>query len=168
MVSDKELELKSSTTWATTLQNGRPTPLTDSHNGFVCIVRRPLERLVRGIRMFPHGIVTRVSPFGAGGYGTRFFCAEGYGKGDARDVWLELSWCGSSPVSKGGEKGGEGPPDFRELQRQGIWVRSDSKSAVAKEIPEAYRDVSDGVDVMDHSGIAKKVAKLVSLAVIKG
>jgi tRNA-splicing ligase RtcB len=57
---------------------------------------------------------------------------------------------------------------FRELQRQGIWVRADSKATVAEEIPEAYKDVADVVDVMDRAGIAGKVAKLVPMAVIKG
>jgi tRNA-splicing ligase RtcB len=39
---------------------------------------------------------------------------------------------------------------------------------VAEEISEAYKDVADVVDVMDRSGVATKVAKLVPLAVIKG
>lgn len=57
---------------------------------------------------------------------------------------------------------------FRELQDQGVWVRADSKTTVAEEIPEAYKDVADVVDVMDGAGIATKVAKLVPLAVVKG
>ncbi len=57
---------------------------------------------------------------------------------------------------------------FRELQDQGIWVRADSKATVAEEISEAYKDVANVVEVMDASGIAKKVAKLVPLAVVKG
>ena len=57
---------------------------------------------------------------------------------------------------------------FRELQEAGIFVRSDSKRTVAEEIPEAYKDVADVVEVMDGAGIATKVARLEPLAVIKG
>ena len=59
-------------------------------------------------------------------------------------------------------------PIFRELEERGIFVRSDSKATVAEEIPEAYKDVADVIDVMHGSGIATKVAKLIPLAVIKG
>jgi tRNA-splicing ligase RtcB len=61
-----------------------------------------------------------------------------------------------------------GRPIFRELEQRGIFVRSESKLTVAEEIPEAYKDVADVVDVMDGAGIARKVAKLVPLAVVKG
>jgi len=61
-----------------------------------------------------------------------------------------------------------GRPIFQELRQQGIFVRSDSKRTVAEEIPEAYKDVADVIEVMHESGIARKVAKLVPLAVIKG
>ena len=66
------------------------------------------------------------------------------------------------------KKAARGRPIFKELQAQGIWVRSDSKATVAEEIPEAYKDVSDVVSVMDETGIAEKVAKLIPLAVVKG
>ena len=62
----------------------------------------------------------------------------------------------------------QGRSIFRELQDKGVFVRADSKKTVAEEMPEAYKDVADVVDVMDRSGIAKKVAKLVPLAVVKG
>ncbi len=59
-------------------------------------------------------------------------------------------------------------PIFKELQQKGIYVRSDSRATVAEEIPEAYKDVMDVVDVIDGAGIAAKVCKLVPLAVVKG
>jgi tRNA-splicing ligase RtcB len=37
-----------------------------------------------------------------------------------------------------------------------------------EEIPEAYKDVSQVVDVVDGAGISKKVAQLRPLGVIKG
>jgi len=47
-------------------------------------------------------------------------------------------------------------------------VRSMSKRTVAEEIPEAYKDVADVVDVMEGAGIAHKVVRLEPLAVVKG
>ncbi|MBU0552098.1 RtcB family protein [Myxococcota bacterium] len=57
---------------------------------------------------------------------------------------------------------------FKELKAQGIYVRSPSPRTVAEEISEAYKDVADVVEVMDGAGIARKVARLVPLAVVKG
>ena len=69
---------------------------------------------------------------------------------------------------KAAKKQARGRPIFRELQNKGIWVRSDSKATVAEEIPEAYKDVAEVVEVVHGAGLARKVAKLVPLAVVKG
>jgi tRNA-splicing ligase RtcB len=61
-----------------------------------------------------------------------------------------------------------GRPLFQQLRDQGVWVRAESKATVAEEMPEAYKDVADVVEVMHAAGIARKVAKLVPLAVVKG
>jgi tRNA-splicing ligase RtcB (3'-phosphate/5'-hydroxy nucleic acid ligase) len=66
------------------------------------------------------------------------------------------------------KKSARGRPIFREMEERGIFVRSDSAATVAEEISEAYKDVADVIDVMHGSGIARKVAKLVPLAVVKG
>jgi len=59
-------------------------------------------------------------------------------------------------------------PIFRELKEKGIYVRSDSKATVAEEMPDAYKDVADVIEVMHGAGVALTVAKLIPLAVIKG
>jgi len=66
------------------------------------------------------------------------------------------------------KKRARGRPLYRELEAKGVFVRSDSMATVAEEMPEAYKDVADVVDVMHGAGITKKVAKLVPLAVVKG
>jgi tRNA-splicing ligase RtcB len=55
-----------------------------------------------------------------------------------------------------------------ELQRQGIVVRAGSLKGLAEEAPAAYKDVDNVVDVVHGAGIARKVARLRPLAVIKG
>ncbi len=56
----------------------------------------------------------------------------------------------------------------RELERSGIVLRARSRETVAEEMPEAYKDVSEVVDACDRAGIARRVARLRPLAVIKG
>jgi len=56
----------------------------------------------------------------------------------------------------------------RELAAQGIVVRGAGRATIDEEISEAYKDVAMVVDVCQGAGIAKKVAKLKPLGVIKG
>lgn len=56
----------------------------------------------------------------------------------------------------------------KRLHEQGIAVNAGSLPGLAEEAPEAYKDVDLIVDIVDRAGIAKKVARLKPLAVIKG
>ena len=56
----------------------------------------------------------------------------------------------------------------KDLERQGIVVRAGSMRGLAEEAPAAYKDVSRVVEVVHGLGIARKVARLRPLAVIKG
>ncbi len=56
----------------------------------------------------------------------------------------------------------------RELEEQGIVVRAGSTKGLAEEAPAAYKDVSQVVEVVHGAGLARKVARLRPLAVIKG
>jgi len=56
----------------------------------------------------------------------------------------------------------------RELADQGVLVMATSRGILREEMPEAYKNVNDVVQVMHESGIATKVARLKSLACIKG
>jgi tRNA-splicing ligase RtcB len=57
---------------------------------------------------------------------------------------------------------------WREMQDQGIIVRSAGRGTLAEEMSEAYKDVSDVVEVVHRAGISKKVARLRPLGVVKG
>jgi tRNA-splicing ligase RtcB len=56
----------------------------------------------------------------------------------------------------------------KELEKQGIIIKAGSIRDLAEEAPFAYKDVDNVVNVVHNAGIAKKVARLVPLAVIKG
>jgi tRNA-splicing ligase RtcB len=55
-----------------------------------------------------------------------------------------------------------------ELEKQGVSVRSGSLAGLAEEAPVAYKDVEAVVDAVQGAGLAKKVARLKPVGVIKG
>ena len=54
------------------------------------------------------------------------------------------------------------------LSEKGIIIQCESDREVAEEAPIAYKDVDNVVRVVSNLGIARLVARLVPLAVIKG
>lgn len=56
----------------------------------------------------------------------------------------------------------------KELEEKGIVVRSLSLRGLAEEMPLAYKDIDNVVNVVEKAGLAKKVARLKPLGVIKG
>jgi tRNA-splicing ligase RtcB (3'-phosphate/5'-hydroxy nucleic acid ligase) len=57
---------------------------------------------------------------------------------------------------------------LKELEERGIKVRAGSMPGLAEEAPSAYKDVDMVVETVSDAGIAKKVARLRPVAVIKG
>ena len=57
---------------------------------------------------------------------------------------------------------------IKELEGRGIKVRAGSLPGLAEEAPSAYKDVDMVVETVSAAGIAKKVARLQPVAVIKG
>lgn len=55
-----------------------------------------------------------------------------------------------------------------ELESKGIIVKCCSSRGIAEEAPLAYKNVDEVVEVVGRAGLARRVAKLVPLAVIKG
>jgi tRNA-splicing ligase RtcB len=56
----------------------------------------------------------------------------------------------------------------RELEQVGIQVRAGSMPGLAEEAPSAYKDVDAVVQTVSEAGIARKVARLRPVAVVKG
>jgi tRNA-splicing ligase RtcB len=54
------------------------------------------------------------------------------------------------------------------LEEQGIIVRAETRDGIREEIPEAYKDVDVVIDVVHNAGLAKRVARLKPIGVIKG
>ena len=65
-------------------------------------------------------------------------------------------------------KRAKGRKIWREMEDKGIIVRSAGRETLAEEMSEAYKDVSNVVDVVHRAGISTKVARLRPIGVIKG
>ncbi|MGD0014098.1 MAG: RtcB family protein [Bryobacteraceae bacterium] len=56
----------------------------------------------------------------------------------------------------------------KQLEEAGILVRSESRDGILEEVPEAYKNVDEVIEVVAAAGLARKVARLRPMAVIKG
>lgn len=66
------------------------------------------------------------------------------------------------------KKSARGRALHREMEDRGVFVMAAGRATMAEEMPEAYKDVLDVVDVVHAAGIAKKVARLKPIGCIKG
>ncbi|RLE67746.1 MAG: RNA-splicing ligase RtcB [Thermoprotei archaeon] len=57
---------------------------------------------------------------------------------------------------------------YQEMMDRGIIVRAKGKHTLAEEMPQAYKDVRDVVEVVDKAGISRKIARMRPLGVVKG
>jgi tRNA-splicing ligase RtcB len=57
---------------------------------------------------------------------------------------------------------------IQEMSDRGVFVMAAGMATVAEEMPEAYKDVADVVNVVEGAGLSTRVAKLKPLGVIKG
>lgn len=62
----------------------------------------------------------------------------------------------------------EGRSLRKEFRERGIEVRASSYATIAEEVPEAYKDVADVVEVVHQVGIGRKVVRLRPMGVLKG
>ena len=66
------------------------------------------------------------------------------------------------------KKAAKGRAVVREMEDRGIYVQGAGLGTIVEEISEAYKDVAEVVEVMHKAGLARKVARLRPLGVIKG
>ena len=69
---------------------------------------------------------------------------------------------------KAAKKAAAGRRLMEEMEERGVLVRAAGMATVAEEMPEAYKDVADVVEVVERAGLARRVARLRPLGVIKG
>jgi tRNA-splicing ligase RtcB len=72
-------------------------------------------------------------------------------------------------LSRGAAKRGiRGVDVIRELESRGIIVKAGSIPSLAEEASQAYKDITEVIDVVHQAGISKKVAMAIPMGVIKG
>jgi tRNA-splicing ligase RtcB len=103
-----------------------------------------------------------------GSMGTASFVLVGCAA--ARDLALASACHGAGRAMSrsASKKQVEGAALRRQLEARGVVVRCPSDAELAEEAPAAYKDVDRVVDVIERAGIARKVARLAPLGVLKG
>jgi tRNA-splicing ligase RtcB len=65
-------------------------------------------------------------------------------------------------------KGKDARQEQRKLEERGIHVRAESREGILEELPEAYKNVDEVIEVVHKARLAAKVARLRPMGVIKG
>jgi len=66
------------------------------------------------------------------------------------------------------KKGRDARVETKKLEEMGIILRAETRDGILEEVPEAYKDIDAVVDVVHNAGLARKVARLRPLGVVKG
>ena len=103
-----------------------------------------------------------------GSMGTASFVLEGLPGALERSFGTTCHGAGRRMSRTGARKRIGGAELRRELEARGIVVRCPSNKGLAEEAPFAYKDVDDVVEVVERAGLARRVARLVPLGVVKG
>lgn len=103
-----------------------------------------------------------------GSMGTASYVLAGTDESMASSFGSTCHGAGRRLSRRGAKKQVDAPSLIRELKEQGIHVQAGSHRGVAEEAPIAYKDVDMVVETVHQAGIAKKVARLKPLAVVKG
>jgi len=103
-----------------------------------------------------------------GSMGTESWVLAGMATGEKHSLSSACHGAGRAMSRHQALKRWSGRTLVRELADHGIIVRSPSMRGVAEEAPGAYKDVSIVVDATEKARLARKVARLSPLIVIKG
>jgi tRNA-splicing ligase RtcB len=100
--------------------------------------------------------------------GTASYVLVGTEKAMAETFGSTCHGAGRVLSRKAAKKAAKGRAIYRELEDRGILVRWTGRGTMAEEMPDAYKDISQVVEVVHGAGISRKVARLRPMAVVKG
>jgi tRNA-splicing ligase RtcB len=144
--------------------------VVDGKKQTVCVHRKGATR------SFPPGhedLCDQYRPVGQpviipGDMGTASYVLAGTEKAMQETFGSTCHGAGRVLSRKAAKKASKGRAIQRELEDKGIFVKWTGRSTLAEEMPEAYKDICQVVEVVHEAGISKKVAKLRPIAVVKG
>ncbi len=168
---------------------GGPTPVRVIYDVAHNIAKRerhqvPGERETRDVLVHRKG-ATRAFPAGhpevparyrhvgqpvliPGSMGTASWVLVG-AEGSMRETFGSVCHGAGRLMSRTAAKKGRTVQDVMQaLEAQGILVKSETRDGILEEIPEAYKDVDAVIEVVHNAGLARKVARLRPMGVIKG
>jgi tRNA-splicing ligase RtcB len=103
-----------------------------------------------------------------GSMGTSSFVLAGEPGALERSFGSTCHGAGRTISRTGARKQIQGANLRRQLEAQGIVVRSASNKGLAEEAPFAYKQVERVVEVVERAGLARRVAQVTPLGVVKG
>lgn len=103
-----------------------------------------------------------------GDMGTASYVLAGTERAMAETFGSTCHGAGRVLSRKAAKKRAKGRAIQRELEDRGILVRWTGRHTMAEEMPDAYKEISQVVEVVHRSGISRKVARLRPIAVVKG
>lgn len=106
--------------------------------------------------------------FVPGSMGTRSYVMAGTDEAMVRSFGSSCHGAGRAMSRTGAKQVKSGSAVRQELERQGIIVRCPSSAELAEEAPHAYKDVERVVAVVHQAGLARPIARLRPLGVVKG
>lgn len=142
----------------------------DGKNKKVCVHRKGATRAFPGDYLsLPESFRNTGQPvLIPGDMGRYSFIASGTGKAMEETFGSSCHGAGRVQSRHKALKEGKGRNLVEELRESGVVIRAKGNKTIAEEMPYAYKDVSDVVDVMHLSGITTKIARLKPVGVIKG
>jgi len=103
-----------------------------------------------------------------GSMGTASYVLAGTVESESRAFSSACHGAGRAMSRNAATKRWKGRAVVDELAARGIIIKSPSDRGVAEEAPGAYKDVAEVVEVADHAGLARTVARLAPVICIKG
>ena len=136
----------------------------------LCVHRKGATRAFGpGSREIPEEFRSTGQPvFVPGSMGTASWILAGAEKSMKRSFGSSCHGAGRLMSRQKAKKMIRGDQLLKDLLRKGIQIQAGSMSGLAEEAPEAYKDVDQVIEAVTGAGLARKIAKLVPLAVIKG
>ncbi len=103
-----------------------------------------------------------------GDMGRASFVLLGTEEGMKRSFGSSCHGAGRRMSRQQAKKMSRGRAIWREMEDRGVTVMASGRSTLSEEMPEAYKDITNIVEIMHNSGLSSKVARLRPLGVIKG
>lgn len=103
-----------------------------------------------------------------GSMGTASYVLVGTEKAMEETFGTVCHGAGRAMSRSAAKKGRDARAETKRLEEMGIILRAETRDGILEEVPEAYKDIDAVVDVVHNAGLARKVARLRPIGVIKG